>query len=124
VVVPLVFASLASGVAQLGNLRRLGPLAARTFALFAVNMTIGVVLGLLMMNLLQPGRALEPESRDQLLSQALSSSHLPKEAYDPAESLRLNRVVEMFLPRNLLSGGGWIPVAAADTCSGCYLVLR
>lgn len=103
VVVPLVFASLASGLAQLGNLRRLGPLAARTFALFAVNMTIGVVLGLLMMNLLQPGRALEPESRDQLLSQALTTATLPLEAYDPAESLSLNRMVEMFLPRNLLS---------------------
>jgi hypothetical protein len=102
VVVPLVFASLASGVAQLGNLRRLGPMAARTFTLFAVNMSIGVILGLLMMNLLQPGRALGAESRDQLLSQAMSSSTLPQEAYDPGQSLDFNRVVEMFLPRNLL----------------------
>src|SRR5690348_14022548 len=55
VVIPLVFASLASGVAQLGRLDRLGPLAWRTFALFAANMLIGVAIGLLMMNLLQPG---------------------------------------------------------------------
>ena len=36
VVIPLVFASLASGVAQLGRLGRLGPLAGRTFALWGV----------------------------------------------------------------------------------------
>jgi len=61
-----------------------------------------VVLGLVMMNVLQPGRALGAESRDQLLSQAMSSSTLPQEAYDPGQSLDFNRVVEMFLPRNLL----------------------
>ena len=38
VVIPLVFASLALGVVQLGRLDRLGPLAGRTFALFAANM--------------------------------------------------------------------------------------
>src|SRR5690349_18588455 len=58
VVIPLVFASLASGVAQLGRLDRLGPLALRTFGLFAANMLIGVAIGLLMMNLLQPGHHL------------------------------------------------------------------
>ena len=44
VIVPLVFASLAGGVAQLGNLSRLGPLAARTFTLFFANMAIAVAL--------------------------------------------------------------------------------
>ena len=34
VVMPLVFGSLASGVVQLGDLSRLGPLAIRTFVLF------------------------------------------------------------------------------------------
>ena len=46
VVVPLVFASLALGIVQLGRLDRLGPLAGRTFVLFALNMAIGVALGL------------------------------------------------------------------------------
>ena len=55
VVIPLVFASLAAGVAQLGRLDRLGPLAGRTFALFFLNMAIAVGLGLLMMNVLRPG---------------------------------------------------------------------
>ena len=54
VVIPLVFASLANGVVQLGELSHLGPLAGRTFTLFFLNMTIAATLGLLMMNILQP----------------------------------------------------------------------
>ena len=46
VVIPLVFASLAHGVVQLGELSHLGPLAGRTFLLFFANMAIGVALGL------------------------------------------------------------------------------
>src|SRR5687767_1225084 len=45
VVVPLVFSSLALGVVQLGRLDKLGPLAGRTFLLFALNMAVGVALG-------------------------------------------------------------------------------
>ena len=40
VVIPLVFASLANGVVQLGELSHLGPLAGRTFTLFFLNMAI------------------------------------------------------------------------------------
>ena len=46
VVIPLVFASLADGVVQLGELADLGPLAGRTFTLFFVNMAIAATLGL------------------------------------------------------------------------------
>lgn len=67
VVVPLVFASLAAGVAQLGRLDRLGPLAGRTFALFFLNMAIAVGLGLLMMNILRPGDQLDPAAKTMLM---------------------------------------------------------
>ena len=57
VVIPLVFASLAYGVVQLGELRELGPLAGRTFTLFFMNMAIAATLGLVMMNVLAARRA-------------------------------------------------------------------
>jgi DAACS family dicarboxylate/amino acid:cation (Na+ or H+) symporter len=62
VVIPLVFASLANGVLQLGELSHLGPLAGRTFTLFFANMAIAAVLGLVMMNVLQPGSRLDEET--------------------------------------------------------------
>ena len=101
VVIPLVFASLASGVAQLGNLEKLGPLAGRTFGLFVVNMLIAVALGLLMMNLLQPGHHLAKAAQDLLMHEyggtAMQAVHT--EASQPGMSFA--SVVEMFMPRNL-----------------------
>ena len=102
VVVPLVFGSLALGVVQLGRLDRLGPLAGKTFALFAFNMAIGVALGLVMMNVVQPGASLAPETRAQLLAEfGTSVTDLrAKAAEQPA--LTPLALVDMFMPRNLL----------------------
>ena len=102
VVVPLVFASLALGVVQLGRLDKLGPLAGRTFLLFAVNMAIGVALGLLMMNLLKPGSDLPSETRAQLLEQFRGTALEIQTKAAGQTYISLNSLVEMFMPRNLL----------------------
>lgn len=101
VVIPLIFASLASGVAQLGRLDRLGPLAGRTFALFFANMAIAVTIGLIMMNLLQPGQHLATDSRQLLMSEygGAIEQTLAAENKQPAMSLAV--LVDMFMPRNL-----------------------
>ena len=102
VVVPLVFASLALGVVQLGRLDKLGPLAGKTFALFFVNMAIGVALGLLMMNLLQPGRSIDTATKEKMLTEFSASA---KEIQGRAENqpkITAAFLVEMFMPRNLL----------------------
>ncbi len=102
VVIPLVFTSLASGVAQLGRLGNLGPLAGRTFALFAANMLIAVVIGLVMMNTVQPGHHLDAQAKAQLLHDygGAAQSTIDKRAAQPQMSL--STLVEMFMPRNLL----------------------
>src|SRR6266480_3640383 len=69
VVVPLVFASLALGVVQLGRLDKLGPLAGRTFLLFAANMAIGVALGLILMNAVKPGARMSEETKARLMQE-------------------------------------------------------
>ena len=101
VILPLIFASLALGVVQLGDLRKLGPLAARTFSLFVLNMTIAVALGLLMMNLLVPGDHLDADSKARLLTEygAAAGKHVATQAEAP--SLTPTTIVEMFMPRNL-----------------------
>jgi Na+/H+-dicarboxylate symporter len=102
VVIPLVFTSLASGVAQLGRLERLGPLAGRTFALFFANMAIAATIGLVMMNTVQPGHHLDEGARAQLMQEYGSSAQqtIDKEAAQP--SMSFGRLVEMFMPRNLV----------------------
>jgi DAACS family dicarboxylate/amino acid:cation (Na+ or H+) symporter len=101
VVIPLVFASLATGIAQLEQLAELGPLAVRTFLLFFLNMAIAVTLGLVMMNAVEPGSALEPEARARLLEEfgGAAEQHVAKGAEQP--DVTPMAIVEMFMPRNL-----------------------
>jgi DAACS family dicarboxylate/amino acid:cation (Na+ or H+) symporter len=101
VVIPLVFASLASGVAQLERLGQLGPLATRTFVLFFLNMAIAVALGMVMMNVVAPGETMEPEARTSLLEEygGAAQQHIERRASQP--DVTPMTVVEMFMPRNL-----------------------
>jgi len=102
VVVPLVFSTLALGVLQLESAHRLGSMAARTFLLFSVNMAIGVAIGLTMMNVFRPGATLEPEKREQLVSEFQSQTVEVETRAQEQGRPGLGLVVEMFLPRNLL----------------------
>jgi DAACS family dicarboxylate/amino acid:cation (Na+ or H+) symporter len=100
VVIPLVFASLAMGVAQLDRLAQLGPLATRTFLLFFMNMIIAVALGLVMMNLVEPGSAMPPEAQSRLMDEfGGAAQDLRQRATQP--DVTPMTVVEMFMPRNL-----------------------
>ena len=101
VVIPLVFASLASGVVQLGELSHLGPLAGRTFTLFFLNMAIAATLGLLMMNVLQPGNRLDDETSARLIQEysGQAEKHVQTNAERP--EMTPSAVVDMFMPRNL-----------------------
>jgi DAACS family dicarboxylate/amino acid:cation (Na+ or H+) symporter len=65
-VIPLVFASLALGVAQLGRMGNLGRIGFRTFSYFVVTMTMALIIGLLLVNAVQPGVNLPQETREQL----------------------------------------------------------
>lgn len=102
VIIPLVFASLASGVLQLGRPDKLGPLAGRTFGLFALNMIVAVGLGLLMMNVIQPGGFIAETTKQNLLAGYGSSAE--EYAANPTQAqtgLSLMMIVDMFMPRNL-----------------------
>lgn len=101
VVIPLVFASLATGVVQLGRLDRLGPLAGRTFLLFFLNMAIGVALGLVMMNVLQPGDHLDAAAKTRLLQEFGGAAQKHVASSQTAPHMTFATVVEMFMPRNL-----------------------
>ncbi len=103
VVMPLVFASLATGVVQLGNPRKLGPLAGRTFFFFFLNMAIGVGLGLLMMNVLEPGAHIDTDTKARLMAEFGGAAQKHVAASQASTGLSLAVIVEMFMPANLLA---------------------
>ncbi len=68
VVVPLVFASLALGVAQLGDLSRVGRIGGRTLLFFLCTTALAATLGLVLVNVIRPGDTLDPLVRTSLMA--------------------------------------------------------
>lgn len=73
IAVPLVLASLITGVASLSDLTRLSRIGGKTVGLYVGTTVVAVALGLLVANTLQPGRALPDE-----VQEALQKSYLTK----------------------------------------------
>ncbi|MBI1966370.1 MAG: dicarboxylate/amino acid:cation symporter [Gemmatimonadetes bacterium] len=67
-VIPLVFASITLGVAQLGDIRRVGRVGARTVVYFLLSTALSAIVGLTLVNLVRPGEGLAPDVREQLMA--------------------------------------------------------
>lgn len=65
-VVPLVFASLAVGVAQIGGLGAVGRVGGKTLVYFLLISAIAATIGLALVNAVQPGRGLPPDTVAEL----------------------------------------------------------
>ncbi len=68
VVIPLVFSSLALGVAQIGDLQQLGRIGLRTILYFLIVSSIAAAIGLLLVNTIRPGDRVSDETRTQLMA--------------------------------------------------------
>ncbi|HSG09236.1 MAG TPA: dicarboxylate/amino acid:cation symporter [Longimicrobiales bacterium] len=68
IVIPLVFASIALGVAGLGDVRRLGRVGGKTMGYFFVSTGLAVLLGLTLVYGIKPGSRLDPAVRAELMS--------------------------------------------------------
>src|SRR5678809_996089 len=67
VVIPLVVSALMVGVAELGDLRRLGRVGLKTLGFTLVLSSISVLVGIVLANLIRPGEGLSEESRAGLM---------------------------------------------------------
>ena len=67
VVMPLVFASIALGVAGLGDVRRVGRIGGKAIAYFFITTCLAATLGLIVVNLMRPWERISPETRVALM---------------------------------------------------------
>lgn len=74
VVVPIVFSSLFLGVAGLGSVQKLGSLGGRTLLWFLVTTTAAVLLGIFLVTVIAPGKAVSPEVRELIQQQYLGDA--------------------------------------------------
>jgi len=87
-VVPLILSGLSLGVAGLGDLRSLGRIGLKTLAYTVLVSSIAVLIGITLVNLLEPGRGVPPETRELLMqgagdrAKALVTATPPKTGID------------------------------------------
>jgi DAACS family dicarboxylate/amino acid:cation (Na+ or H+) symporter len=67
-VVPLIFSALALGVAELGDIRQLGRVGARTLAFTIVITSVSVLIGIALVKVVQPGVGLSESDRQALMA--------------------------------------------------------
>ncbi len=68
IVIPLIFAAIVLGVAEMGDVRKLGRIGLRSLFFTILLSGSSVVIGLAMVNVLAPGKHLAPETREELSS--------------------------------------------------------
>ncbi len=88
VVIPLVGAALISGVASLGDLRKLGRVGGRTFAFIFITEMIGALIGLGIALLLLPLMRLSPEAAATLRGAAAAQAGRVAETVQRIQGLR------------------------------------
>lgn len=59
IMIPLIIASMICGVTSIGNIRNLGRMGLKTFLYYAATTILAVLVGLVLVNLIQPGVGLE-----------------------------------------------------------------
>ena len=86
IAVPLIIASLIAGVASLSDLKKLSRIGGKTIALYIGTTVIALTVGLTYVNVLQPGKTVPVEMREQLQEtysgDVESSTELAGEAAD------------------------------------------
>ena len=99
VVVPLVFASLALGVAQLGDLKKLGRIGLKVMLYFLLVSAIAVMIGLSLVNTIRPGVGFSPEIQSQLMETFGKEAEQKGELAKSDQSFGVNTFVNI-VPRN------------------------
>ncbi|MBS4029678.1 MAG: dicarboxylate/amino acid:cation symporter [Ignavibacteriales bacterium] len=105
VVVPLVFASLASGVAGLGDISKLGKIGGRTLLFFLITSAFAATVGITLLEVVRPGDGFDPAAREILMkSYATQASEIQSKTGTAVATGVLgivNQILDMFIPRNI-----------------------
>ncbi len=89
IIIPLILASMVTGIVSLGDIRRLGKLGLKTFIYYMVTTILAVGVGLVLVNLTKPGSRVEMGAE--------SAVHL-----SGREAVSVVSIIEDIVPENLL----------------------
>src|SRR5829696_6457884 len=81
-IAPIIFTTIVVGIADMGNMRDVGRIGLRAFIYFEVLSTLALVIGLVVVNLLQPGAGIQITATPADLQAAASYGAQAGQAHD------------------------------------------
>lgn len=74
IIIPLILASMVTGIISIGNVRNLGRIGLRTFIYYAATTILAVLVGLVLVNLIRPGDGMKIEQTVDATEQQMPSA--------------------------------------------------
>ena len=99
VMVPLVASSIITGVARIGNDSAFGRIGLTTFTFYIVTSLMAILLGLLFVNLFQPGLVIHP---DVLQTYTSIDSSSVQEHLTAGQGCKISEVILQIIPSNIV----------------------
>lgn len=101
IAVPLVLGSLITGVASLSDVGKLGRIGGKTLAIYIGTTAVAITIGLVLANIIQPGKAIPTDVRDSLMATySASATDRQASALEVGERGPLQILVDM-VPSNI-----------------------
>ncbi|MCX6353164.1 MAG: cation:dicarboxylase symporter family transporter [Bacteroidetes bacterium] len=101
-VIPLIISALALGVAELGDVSRLGKIGFRMVKYTLVVTSISVILGVGMVKIFQPGNGISIETRTKLLEQYKETTSGIKGNVEAVKGKSFMEIISQIVPKNPL----------------------
>jgi DAACS family dicarboxylate/amino acid:cation (Na+ or H+) symporter len=98
-VIPLIVSALALGVAELGDLRRIGRVGMRTLSYAILVSIISVTIGIVMVKIVEPGKSITPQDR-QLLIERYSANSQGVQSTAALAPKSIGEILTTLVPKN------------------------
>ncbi len=106
IAVPLVLASLIVGVTNLNDVAKLSRMGLKTIAFYVLTTILAITIGLTVVNVIQPGKALPPETQKELMSSYEENLEGSSESAETVGERNLLDFVVDIVPQNIFAAMG------------------
>lgn len=100
IVIPLIFTAIVLGLADFRDIHKIGVVGLKTLMFTIVITAVSVIIGLVIVNLVQPGTGISPESRTELMNSLTSNQSVSSMIKTAEESKSFVQIILDLIPRN------------------------
>ena len=127
IAIPLIVASLIKGISDLKDISKLSAMGGRTIGIYVLTTIFAVSLGLLVVNIIQPGKSINENTRTNLMETYAADAEKRKEAAANQQSQGPLQPLEDIVPDNIFgaatSNGNMLQVIFFVIFFGIGLIL-